>query len=77
MEPRDAEVERIAAAMIRDGIGGDEQDAARLAPYEAMADAGAGDPRELVLEALLYIKMKESEPGDILGNAGKFGAGFS
>lgn len=78
---RNAEVEKIANAMVHDGLPDDEQDRAKLAKYrdQVKSDCGVGDEEAMgiVYETLLYRKMKNSGSGDFLERGNEFGAGFS
>ena len=90
-----AEVERLANLMLHDGIPADEQDPGKLEPYARQVRLDACNISEsdehrdekamnVVYEALLYRKMKDSDEGggrgrntSILDQGSEFGAGFS
>lgn len=92
-----AEVERLANLMLHDGIPADEQDSGKLEPYARQVRLDACDISEsdenrdekamnVVYEALLYRKMKDSDDESgggrgrgtsILDQGSEFGAGFS
>lgn len=79
----DGQIDAMAAMLERGGVSPDEQDAERLGPYIAEAQAklgvsGHGASERLVYEALLYMKLKSASPSaDPLQEGDRFGAGFS
>ena len=78
---RNSEIEKIANKMIHDGLSLDEEDETKLTSYKNQIKDDCGvddqDAMDLVYEALLYRKLKNTESGDILEKSGDFGAGFS
>ena len=67
--------------MTEDGLSVDEQDTKKLEKYHEYAKTNFSLNDEaalqLVYEALLYLKLKNSESVDPLQEGDKFGAGFS
>ncbi len=78
---QNSEIEKIANLMIHDGVSLDEQDATKLEKYknQIKEDCNLDDETamNLVYEALLYRKLKNSDSGDLLEKGSDFGAGFS
>ena len=78
---QNSEIEKIANLMIHDGVSLDEQDVAKLEKYknQIKEDCNLDDETamNLVYEALLYRKLKNSDSGDLLEKGSDFGAGFS
>ena len=75
------QIECMVQRMEADGISPDEQDEKRFAPYVDLAKVlyGVDDEAalQLVYEALLYMKLKNSESADPLQEGDKLGIGFS
>ena len=75
------QIEKIAKLMEADNISPDEQDPKKLEKYHehAKQNFGTNDEASLQLtyEALLYLKLKNSDSVDPLQEGDKFGAGFS
>ena len=80
-DEQNSEIEKIANLMIHDGLSADEEDVTKLEKYknQIKADCSLDDDNsmKLVYEALLYRKLKNSDPEDILEKGNEFGAGFS
>jgi len=80
-EQHNLQIEKIAKKMIEDNISIDEQDQHKLQKYieQTISDCGLGedDALKLTYEALLYLKLKNSEGSDLLQKGDQFGAGFS
>ncbi len=80
-DQQNSEIEKIANLMIHDDVSPDEQDVTKLEKYknQIKEDCGLDDDKSmrLVYETLLYIKLKNSDSGDILEKGNVFGAGFS
>jgi len=74
-------IEKIAEMILSDNISIDEQEQIKLKKYHNFAkqnyhlDQNAAS--ELVNEAFLYLKLKESPDIDPLTKGDQFGAGFS
>jgi hypothetical protein len=77
----DSKIEEISIMILADKISLDEQDERRLKKYSNFAKKQFHLDEErsiqLVNEAFLYLKLKESELVDPLQNGDQFGAGFS
>lgn len=75
------QIEKIANLMMSDKISVDEQDPKKLEKYHNFAKTSfnLGDEAalQIVYEALLFLKLKESDSVDPLQEGDKFGAGFS
>lgn len=75
------QIEKIATMMTQDKISPNEQDPKKLEKYHYFAKKNFNLKDEaaiqLVYEALLFLKLKESESVDPLQEGDKFGAGFS
>ena len=75
------QIEKISSLMLEDKIPTDEQDPKKLAKYHdyAKSNFNLNDEAamQLVYEALLYLKLKESDSIDPLQEGDQFGAGFS
>ena len=76
-----SQIEKIASVILNDKISLDEQDEDRLKKYHDLAkkqfhlqDESA---IQLVNEAFLYLKLKDSDSADPLQHGDQFGAGFS
>jgi len=80
-EQRNLQIEKIANRMIEDNISVDEQDQSNLEKYkiQTISDCQIDDEDalKLVYEALLYLKLKNSEGSDPIQKGDQFGAGFS
>ena len=74
-------IEKIATMMEKDGLSVDEQNAQKLQKYKNRVKSNSNlndeDTIKLVYEALLYLKLKNSDSGDPLQKGDEFGAGFS
>ena len=74
-------IEKIATQMIQDNISPDEQDVKKLEKYKEFTKSEFSldekTSMKLVYEALLYLKLKNSESADPLQQGDQFGAGFS
>jgi hypothetical protein len=77
----DSQIEKIASVIVSDGISFDEQDPKKLQKYYDFVKTNfniTGEPAEqLVNEAFLYLKLKNSDSLDPLQDGDQFGAGFS
>jgi len=80
-EELNLQIERIAKNMLEDKISIDEQDPSKLQKYkqQTISDCGLSDDEALKLtyEALLYLKLKNSDGSDPIQKGDQFGAGFS
>lgn len=76
-----SQIEEIANLIIKDNLSIDEQDPKKLEKYHEYAKTNFNlndeSALQLVYEALLYLKLKNSESVDPLQEGDKFGAGFS
>ncbi len=76
-----SQIEKIAAIIIADGTSLDEQDPARLQKYHDFVEQhfhlSGEHASQLVNEAFLYLKLKNSDLVDPLQHGDEFGAGFS
>lgn len=76
-----SQIEKIANMMMTDKISPDEQDIAKLKKYKELAknecNLSDNNALKLVYEALLYMKLKNSDSVDPLQHGDQFGAGFS
>ncbi len=76
-----SQIEKIASLITEDNLSIDEQDPKKLEKYHDFAKASFNLTDEaalqLVYEALLYLKLKNSDSVDPLQEGEKFGAGFS
>ena len=76
-----SQIEKIATLITEDNLSIDEQDPKKLEKYHEYAKTNFNLNDEaalqLVYEALLYLKLKNSESVDPLQEGDKFGAGFS
>ena len=76
-----SQIEKIANMITEDNLSIDEQDPKKLEKYHEYAKTNFNLNDEaalqLVYEALLYLKLKNSESVDPLQEGDKFGAGFS
>ena len=80
-EQYNSQIEKIANMILDDKISIDEQDPAKLQKYkeQTISDCNFSedDATKLVYEALLYLKLKNSEGSDPIQKGDEFGAGFS
>ena len=76
-----SQIEKIANMMLEDKISIDEQDSDKLQKYkdQTVSDCSVSDDDALKIafEALLYLKLKNSEGTDPIQKGDQFGAGFS
>ena len=74
-------IEKIAEIILSDNISLDEQEQNKLKKYHDIAKQNYGlnqeEASELVNEAFLYLKLKQSSDIDPLTKGDEFGAGFS
>ena len=80
-EQHNLQIEKIAKNMLEDHISIDEQDPSKLQKYkkQTISDCGLNedDALKLTYEALLYLKLKNSDGSDPIQKGDQFGAGFS
>ncbi len=80
-DQQNSEIEKIANLMVHDDLSLDEQDVKKLEKYKNQIKEDYSldddDAMKLVYEALLYLKLKNSDSSDILDKGNEFGAGFS
>ena len=80
-EQHNSQIEKIAKQMVEDNISVDEQDSDKLKKYkeQTISDCGLNedDALKLTYEALLYLKLKNSDGSDPIQKGDQFGAGFS
>ena len=80
-EQHNFQIEKIAKKMVEDNISLDEQDSGKLKKYkdQIISDCGLNDDEALKMtyEALLYLKLKNSDGSDPIQKGDQFGAGFS
>ena len=80
-EEYNAQIEKIANMITADGVSVDEQDPKKLEKYHTFAketfSLNDESALQLVYEALLYLKLKNSDSVDPLQQGDQFGAGFS
>ena len=80
-EQHNSQIEKIANMMVDDNISIDEQDQGKLQKYKDQiisdCNLSGDDAIKLVYEALLYLKLKNSEDVDPIQKGEQFGAGFS
>ncbi len=80
-ERHNSQIEKIANMMVDDNISIDEQNQDKLQKYkdQTISDCNLSgdDSIKLVYEALLYLKLKNSEDVDPIQKGEQFGAGFS
>ena len=78
---RNSRIEKIAEMILSDNISLDEQEQNKLKKYHDIAKQNYGlnqeEASELVNEAFLYLKLKQSSDIDPLTKGDEFGAGFS
>lgn len=75
------QIEKIATKMLEDKLSIGEQDPNKLQKYkeQIISDCGLSedDALKLTYEALLYLKLKNSDDSDPIQKGDQFGAGFS
>ena len=80
-EQHNSQIEKIANMILEDNVSIDEQDVSKLQKYkeQTISDCNMSedDAIKLVYEALLYLKLKNSEGSDPIQKGDQFGAGFS
>ena len=80
-EQHNSQIEKIANMMVEDKLSENEQDPEKLQKYkeQTISDCNLSDDEALkiVYEALLYLKLKNSEGTDVIQKGEEFGAGFS
>ena len=76
-----SQIEKIASLITEDKLSLDEQDPKKLQKYHEYAkknfNLNDDTALQIVYEALLYLKMKQSSDFDPLQEGDKFGGGFS
>lgn len=76
-----SQIEKIASLMIDDKLSPDEQEPDKLKKYHEYAKTNFKHNDEsamqLVYEALLYLKLQNSDSADPMQEGDKFGVGFS
>lgn len=76
-----SQIEKISAIITKDNTSLDEQDPMKLQKYYDFVKKHFhvdGEPAiQLVNEAFLYLKLKQSDSIDPLQHGDEFGAGFS
>ncbi len=80
-EQHNSQIEKIANMIMEDNVSIDEQDTGKLQKYkeQTISDCTMSEDEaiKLVYEALLYLKLKNSEGSDPIQKGDQFGAGFS
>jgi hypothetical protein len=80
-DQRNSQIEKIANMMVEDNLSMDEQDPDKLQKYTKQTisdcDLSGDDSLKIAYEALLYLKLKNSEGADPIQKGDQFGAGFS
>jgi hypothetical protein len=80
-DQRNSQIEKIANMMVGDNLSMDEQDPDKLQKYtkQTISDCNLSEDDSLKIsyEALLYLKLKNSEGADPIQKGDQFGAGFS
>jgi len=80
-ELHNSQIEKIANMMVDDSVSIDEQDQDKIQKYkdQIISDCNLSehDAINLIYEALLYLKLKNSEDEDPIQKGDQFGAGFS
>ena len=80
-DQRNSQIEKIANMMVEDNLSMDEQDPDKLQKYtkQTISDCNLNgdDSLKISYEALLYLKLKNSEGADPIQKGDQFGAGFS
>ena len=76
-----SKIEKIASLIIHDNISVDEQDTKKLQKYYDFVKTNFNlegeEAIQIVNEAFLYLKLKNSGDVDPLQDGDKFGVGFS
>ena len=76
-----SQIEQVAKLMEQDNVSPDEQDPKKFEKYHEFAknEFSIDDEAsvQLIYEALLYLKLKNSESADPMQDGDKFGVGFS
>ena len=76
-----AQIEKIVVLMTEDNLSPDEQDPKKFEKYHEYAKTNFNLNEEtslqLIYEALLYLKLKNSGTSDPMQDGDKFGVGFS
>lgn len=76
-----SQIEQVAKLMEQDNVSPDEQDSNKFEKYHEFAKKEFSIDDEasiqLIYEALLYLKLKNSESADPMQDGDKFGVGFS
>ena len=76
-----SQIEQVAKLMEQDNVSPDEQDPQKFEKYHEFAknEFSIDDEAsvQLIYEALLYLKLKNSESADPMQDGDKFGVGFS
>jgi len=76
-----SQIDKIASLITKDKLSLDEQDPKKLQKYHEYAkknfNLNDDTALQIVYEALLYLKMKQSSDFDPLQEGDKFGGGFS
>jgi hypothetical protein len=76
-----AQIGKIADLMTSDNISPDEQDPKKFEKYHEYAKTNFNlndeTSLQLIYEALLYLKLKNSESSDPMQDGDKLGLGFS
>ena len=80
-EQHNSQIEKIARLMVEDNVSIEEQNPDKLQKYKEQTisdcNMSGDDAIKLVYEALLYLKLKNSEGSDPIQKGDQFGAGFS
>lgn len=80
-EEYNQKIENLANQIIKDKTSIDEQDSQKIQKYIDYVKTNyqlEGEPAaQLVNEAFLYLKLKESKDADPIKDGDQFGAGFS
>ncbi len=80
-DSHDMQIEKIASIILSDNISLDEQDENKLTKYYKIAKTQFNlqdeEAIQIVNEAFLYLKLKNSDSVDPLQHGDQFGAGFS
>ena len=78
---RENQIEKIAFLIVKDKTSVDEQSPLKLQRYYEFVKTNfkiTGESAEqIVNEAFLYLKLKNTDSIDLLQDSDKFGAGFS
>ena len=80
-EKQNSQIEKISNIMIKDNVSMDEQDPDKLEKYKEQTisdcNLSGDDALKIAYEALLYLKLKNSNDADLIQKGDQFGAGFS